>query len=142
MEESSKPARLGIDGVFYSLAHVPELVRYGSKPAREIKVRPELEDELGKRLRSFSAATAYATHQVVIDNLTRFSFLKYFLTQGPSLCVCVPMLSRLRYLAWDSSDVLCLSRSAGSGNWHLTSGGLGSRRPEKCFGASTTRFGD
>ena len=31
-----KPVRIGIDGVFYSLAHVPDLVRYGSKPSREI----------------------------------------------------------------------------------------------------------
>ncbi len=61
---------MGIEGVFYSLAHVPELVRFGSKPAREIKVRPELEDELEKRLRSFSAATAYAPHQVFIGNLS------------------------------------------------------------------------
>ena len=70
MDESLKPVRIGIEGVYYSLAHVPELVRFGSKPAREIKVRPELEDELGKRLRSFSAATAYAPHQVFIGNLT------------------------------------------------------------------------
>jgi hypothetical protein len=80
MEESSKTSPVAIDGVFYSLAHVPELVRFGSKPAREIRVRPELEGELGKRLRSFSAATAYALHQVFIGNLTRFSFFEMFLT--------------------------------------------------------------
>ena len=62
MEDSSKTSRVGIEGIFYSLAHVPELVRFDSKPAREMKVRPELEEELEKRLRSFGAATAYAPH--------------------------------------------------------------------------------
>lgn len=52
--------RIGIESVFYSLAHVPELVRFGSERSREIRLRPELEDELRKRLRSFSAARAYA----------------------------------------------------------------------------------
>ena len=64
--------RIGIEGVFYSLAHVPELVRFGSKPAREIKVRPELEDELGKRLRSLGAAMAYALYQLFIDTFFVF----------------------------------------------------------------------
>ena len=62
MLDSVIPVRIGIEGVFYSLAHVPELVRFDSKPAREMKVRPELEEELEKRLRSFGAATAYAPH--------------------------------------------------------------------------------
>lgn len=70
MDESSKSNRIGIEGVFYSLAHVPDLVRYGSKPARELKARPEFENELGRRLRSFSAATAYAPHQVFIGRLS------------------------------------------------------------------------
>ena len=36
MEDGSKPVRIGIEGVSYSLAHVPDLVRYGSKPLREL----------------------------------------------------------------------------------------------------------
>jgi hypothetical protein len=64
------PVRIGIEGVFYSLAHVPELVRYGSKPAREIAVRSELEAKLKTKLRDFDAAVAYGPHQVYIGNIT------------------------------------------------------------------------
>src|SRR5438128_1096440 len=70
MEESSKPARVGIEGVHYSLSHVPDVVRYGSKPSREIRVNPELEEQLKNKLRTFSTATAYAPHQVYIGNIT------------------------------------------------------------------------
>jgi glycine/sarcosine/betaine reductase complex component C subunit beta len=69
MAESSKPVRVGIEGVSYSLAHVPDLVRYGSKPLREIRVRPGLGRQLAEHLRDFGAASAYAPHQVYIGNL-------------------------------------------------------------------------
>src|SRR5207244_1275837 len=52
MSETSKAVRVGIEGVFYSLTHVPDLVRYGSKPSREIRANPSLVDELSRRLRS------------------------------------------------------------------------------------------
>jgi hypothetical protein len=64
------PVRVGIEGVFYSLAHVPDLVRYGSKPSREIRANPAFDPQLKNQLRSFSAATAYAPHQVYIGNIT------------------------------------------------------------------------
>ena len=70
MQETSNPVRIGIEGVFYSLAHAPELVRYGSKPARENAVNSSLDDRLTSRLRSFAAAVAYAPHQVFIGNLS------------------------------------------------------------------------
>jgi glycine/sarcosine/betaine reductase complex component C subunit beta len=70
MVESAKAIRVGIEGVFYSLAHVPDLVRYGSKPSREARTNPALEQQLKNQLRSFSAATAYAPHQVYIGNIT------------------------------------------------------------------------
>lgn len=70
MGETTTPIRVGIEGVFYSLAHVPELVRFGSKPAREIAVNSSLDERLTGRLRSFGAAVAYAPHQVFIGNLT------------------------------------------------------------------------
>src|SRR4029434_5607880 len=70
MVESSKAVRVGIEGVFYSLAHVPDLVRYGSKPSRELRANTTLEPQLKNQLRSFSAATAYAPHQVYIGNIT------------------------------------------------------------------------
>lgn len=70
MSDSSKAVRVGIEGVFYSLTHVPDLVRYGSKPAREIKVNPGIGEALKEKLRSFRQATAYAPHQVYIGNIT------------------------------------------------------------------------
>ena len=70
MAEQSKAVGVGIEGVFYSLTHVPDLVRYGSKPSRELKANTALEPQLKSRLRSFSAATAYAPHQVYIGNIT------------------------------------------------------------------------
>lgn len=69
-DSSSKAVRVGIEGVFYSLAHVPDLVRYGSKPSRELRANTTLEPQLKNQLRSFSAATAYAPHQVYIGNVT------------------------------------------------------------------------
>jgi len=69
MAEFIKPVRVGIEGVFYSLAHVPDLVRYGSKPLREIRANPALGDALHQKLRDFSAAVAYAPHQAYIGNI-------------------------------------------------------------------------
>lgn len=70
MAEQSKAVGVGIEGVFYSLTHVPDLVRYGSKPSRELRVNTTLDQRLKNQLRSFSAATAYAPHQVYIGNMT------------------------------------------------------------------------
>ena len=70
MAEQSKAVGVGIEGVFYSLTHVPDLVRYGSKPSRELRVNTTLDQRLKNQLRSFSAATAYAPHQVYIGNIT------------------------------------------------------------------------
>jgi betaine reductase len=55
--------------VFYSLAHVPDLVRYGSKPLREIRANPALGNELKQKLRDFAAAVAYPPHQAYIGNI-------------------------------------------------------------------------
>ena len=51
------------------LAHVPDLVRFGSKPLRELRGNPALAGELARLLRDFPAATAYAPHQVYIGNI-------------------------------------------------------------------------
>jgi hypothetical protein len=69
MPEPSKPIRIAVKGVFYSLAHVPELVRYGSKPSREICANPNLAQQLADQLRAFADALAYAPHQVFIGNI-------------------------------------------------------------------------
>ncbi|MGH7798437.1 MAG: glycine/sarcosine/betaine reductase complex component C subunit beta, partial [Candidatus Binatia bacterium] len=69
MVDSVRPVRVGIEGVSYSLTHVPDLVRYGSKPLRELRAQPGLQAQLPMHLRSFAAATAYAPHQVYIGNI-------------------------------------------------------------------------
>lgn len=48
------------------LAHVPGLVRHGSKPARELARDPELLGPLGDALRDFDAALRYPPNQVFI----------------------------------------------------------------------------
>jgi betaine reductase len=70
MPDSSTGVPIGIEGVFYSLTHVPDLVRYGSKPSREIRANPQVGEELKRKLRSFPDAVAYAPHQVFIGNIT------------------------------------------------------------------------
>jgi betaine reductase len=69
VQNSVKAIRVGIEGVFYSLTHVPDLVRYGSKPLRELRASPALNERLANQLRDFGAATAYPPHQVYIGNI-------------------------------------------------------------------------
>ncbi len=57
--------RASILGASLTLQHVPELVRYGSKPSRE----PERLPEILSSLRSYEDAVAYAPNQVFIGNL-------------------------------------------------------------------------
>ena len=52
------------------LAHAPDLVRYGSKPTRELAASPDgLLERLTGRLRSYEEALAYPANQVFIGNL-------------------------------------------------------------------------
>ena len=53
-----------IHGCSLVLAHAPDLVRHGSKPARE-----EAADQLAPALRTYEAALGYPPHQVFIGNL-------------------------------------------------------------------------
>ena len=62
----SYPVLKGISNV---LVHTPDLVRYGSKPAREIPKDPGLIDRLTAHLRSYEEAVAYPPHQVYVGNL-------------------------------------------------------------------------
>jgi betaine reductase len=57
-------ARAAVVASSFVLEHVPDLVRYGSKPARE----PERAEELTASLRSFADAVAYPPNQVFIGN--------------------------------------------------------------------------
>jgi glycine/sarcosine/betaine reductase complex component C subunit beta len=54
----------------YFLAHVPNLIRYGSKPHREISKDAGVLEKITAHLRSFSDAVAYPPHQVFIGNLS------------------------------------------------------------------------
>jgi glycine/sarcosine/betaine reductase complex component C subunit beta len=57
--------RAAILGASLTLQHVPELVRYGSKPSREPRRIPEIL----AALRSYEDAVAYAPNQACIGNL-------------------------------------------------------------------------
>jgi hypothetical protein len=57
--------RAAVVAASFVLEHVPDLVRYGSKPARE----PQRADDIAAALRSFDDAVAYAPNQVMIGAL-------------------------------------------------------------------------
>src|SRR5262249_40274838 len=56
--------RAAVVGASFVLEHVPDLVRYGSKPVRE----PSRTEELLGSLRTFDDAVAYPPNQVFIGN--------------------------------------------------------------------------
>ena len=57
-----------IKGAATALAHTPSLVRYGSKPFREAKARPEFLAELTRGLWSYDDACRYLPNQVFIGS--------------------------------------------------------------------------
>ncbi len=64
--QNDKPV---LKGVSYFLAHVPSMVRHGSKPSREIGKDPSLLPPLLSHLETFEQAVAYPPNQVFIGNL-------------------------------------------------------------------------
>ena len=60
------PPRASVTHASLVLEHVPDLVRYGSKPSRE----PAKLDALQGSLRTFDEAVAYAPNQVFVGNLS------------------------------------------------------------------------
>ena len=59
-----------VHGCALVLAHAPDLVRHGSKPARELDAaRDGLLEQLTASLRTYEEALAYPPHQVVLGNL-------------------------------------------------------------------------
>ncbi len=56
-------------GASYALFHVPDLVRYGSKPYRQIARNPAELDAITAHLRPYEAVVAYPPNQVFIGNL-------------------------------------------------------------------------
>src|SRR5258706_2188467 len=51
------------------LAHAPGLVRYGSKPVRDLARDPALADTIARHGRSFDDALAYAPNQAYVGGL-------------------------------------------------------------------------
>ena len=58
-----------VAGATAVLVHTPSLVRYGSKPARELASQPGLLAQMLTHLRSFSEAVAYPPNQAFIGTL-------------------------------------------------------------------------
>ncbi|MFC1979813.1 glycine/sarcosine/betaine reductase complex component C subunit beta [Chloroflexota bacterium] len=58
-----------VKGASYFLAHVPSMVRHGSKPSREINKDPSLLTPILGHLWNFDKAVAYPPNQVFIGNL-------------------------------------------------------------------------
>jgi hypothetical protein len=58
-----------VKGVSYFLAHVPSMIRHGSKPSREIGRDPSLLPSILSHLVTFGRAVAYPPNQVFIGNL-------------------------------------------------------------------------
>jgi betaine reductase len=59
-----------IAGAAYCLAHAPDLVRYGSKPWREIAKDAGIEPRLCSALRPFAAAASYGPNATYLGRLT------------------------------------------------------------------------
>ncbi len=58
-----------IRAVRFFLAHTPGLVRYGSKPTRELAQDPGLITAIGAHLRSYDVAAAYPPNQAFLGNI-------------------------------------------------------------------------
>jgi len=58
-----------VKGVSCFLAHVPSMIRHGSKPSREIQNDPSLLTPILDHLHTFDRAVAYPPNQVFIGNL-------------------------------------------------------------------------
>ncbi len=58
-----------IQEVAYFVAHVPDFVRYGSKPTREIEASSAVLEKITAHLRSYGDLTRYAPLQVFIGNM-------------------------------------------------------------------------
>jgi betaine reductase len=58
-----------IRGVRFFLAHTPGLVRYGSKPSRDILHDQTVAEAIGRHLRDYAAAMRYAPNQAFLGHL-------------------------------------------------------------------------
>jgi len=58
-----------IKEVGYIMVHVPDFVRYGSKPSRDIPENRDLLEEISVHLRGYDGVVNYPPHQVFIGNM-------------------------------------------------------------------------
>jgi hypothetical protein len=58
-----------VKGVGYIMVHVPDFVRYGSKPFRDIEADGTLLEKVNHSVRSYEDAVNYAPNQVFIGNM-------------------------------------------------------------------------
>jgi hypothetical protein len=65
-----------VRGVSYFLAHVPSLVRHGSKPSREIAKDPSLLKPILEHLHPYLQSVAYPPNQIFIGNLSPDDLMK------------------------------------------------------------------
>jgi hypothetical protein len=59
-----------ISGAAYCLAHAPDLVRYGSKPWREIRKDRGIEAQIAGALRPFAAAASYPPNTTFLGRIS------------------------------------------------------------------------
>lgn len=72
----NNPRHVVITGAKNFLAHTPGLVRYGSKPIREIDNDPLVLETIKKHSRKFNQAVSYPPNQVYIGGMTIESLIK------------------------------------------------------------------
>lgn len=73
---SNEKTRPVVKAVSYYLAHVPNMIRHGSKPSREITKDPSLLSKILSHMNPFEKAVAYPPNQVFIGNLYPDDLLK------------------------------------------------------------------
>ncbi len=103
----------------YVLVNVPDLVRYGSKPIRDLEENPELLGEIDRHLRDFSDVLAYPPNQVFIGNLTPEElrpipqpWYRHLLNDAPRSGPFGEIMPEKEFYGWlkmaDDFDLLCL----------------------------------
>jgi len=68
-QTSNKMTLPVVKAVTYFLAHVPNMIRHGSKPSRDIPESPALLENVLSHLNPFEEAVVYPPNQVFIGNL-------------------------------------------------------------------------
>lgn len=89
-ESSNRHLKPVVKGVSYFLAHVPNMVRHGFKPSREIAKAPFLLPSILSYLWTFDKAATYSPNQVFIGNLDPDNLLDISTPSWELLLLIVP----------------------------------------------------